>query len=135
MDTIFIPVLLILHVVFIPIAADSVFSSDAIPDHSLIESGRTGCTVFSLSKGGQVFFCGNDDYVNPDSYYWVDPGNDMQYGVIWIGQPDNVQQGVNEHGLAYDANGLPRIDVNSHPERLPVSGSYTSYPMKIKLEY
>jgi hypothetical protein len=91
----------------------------------------SGCTVFTVSKGGQAFFGGNDDYINPDSYYWVDPGNGENYGAIWIGTPDNVQQGVNEKGLAYDANGLPRVDTNPHPEREPVSGGYSSYPIHI----
>jgi len=90
-----------------------------------------GCTVFTVSKGKQVFFGGNDDYINPDSYYWVDPGGAQGYGAIWVGTPDNVQQGVSEKGLAYDANGLPRVDVNPHLERRPVSGGYSSYPIQI----
>ncbi len=90
-----------------------------------------GCTIFTVSKGDRVFFGGNDDYINPDSYYWVDPGGTQGYGAIWIGMPDNVQQGVNEKGLAYDANGLPRVDVNPHLEREPVSGGYSSYPIQI----
>jgi len=91
----------------------------------------TRCTVFTVSKGGKVFFGGNDDYINPDSYYWVDPGDAQSYGAIWVGTPDNVQQGVSEKGLAYDANGLPRVDVNPHLERKPVSGGYSSYPIHI----
>jgi len=91
----------------------------------------SGCTVFTVCKGAQVFFGGNDDYINPDSYYWIDPGDAQNYGAIWIGRPDNVQQGVNEQGLAYDATGLPRVDVNPHSERLPVSGGYSSYPLHI----
>jgi hypothetical protein len=90
--------------------------------------------VFTISKGESVFFGGNDDYINPDSYYWVDPGDSVNYGVIWIGKPDNVQQGVNEKGLAYDANGLPRVDVNPHLERTPVSGGYSNYPIQIMHE-
>ena len=74
-----------------------------------------GCSIFTISKNGQAFFGGNDDYINPDNYYWIDPGDAQNYGAIWIGKPDNVQQGVNEKGLAYDANGLPRVDVNPHP--------------------
>ena len=92
------------------------------------------CTIFTVSKGEQVYFCGNDDYILPDSYYWVDAGDDQKHGAIWIGKPGNVQQGVNERGLAYDANGLPRTDVNPHPDRLPVSGGYTSYPIHILQE-
>ncbi len=104
---------------------------DASPDKRIIPSG---CTVFTIAKGESVFFGGNDDYINPDSYYWVDPGDSSRYGVIWIGAPDNVQQGVNEKGLAYDANGLPRVDVNPHSERIPVSGDYSIYPILIMHE-
>ncbi len=47
----------------------------------------SGCTVFTVSKGDRVFFGGNDDYINPDSYYWVDPGGAQGYGAIWVGTP------------------------------------------------
>jgi hypothetical protein len=94
----------------------------------------SGCTVITISKGDKVFFGGNDDYINPDSYYWVEPGDSTKYGVIWVGTPDNPQQGVNEKGLAYDANGLPRVDVNPHTERIPVPGGYHNYCMKIMHE-
>ena len=94
----------------------------------------SGCTVFTVAKGKKVFFGGNDDWITPDSYYWVDPGGAQGYGAIWVGTRDNVQQGINEKGLAYDANGLPRVDVNPHPERLPVPGGYTSYPINILRE-
>jgi hypothetical protein len=85
-----------------------------------------GCSIITISKGDSVFFAGNDDYINPDSYYWVEPGDSSRYGVIWIGTPDDPQQGVNEKGLAYDANGLPRFGLNPHSERIPVKGEY--YP-------
>jgi hypothetical protein len=109
------------------------------PERSVSRQGDdgvmpSGCTVFTIARGGRVFFGGNDDYINPDSYYWVDPGDSTRYGVIWIGTPDNVQQGVNEKGLAYDANGLPRVDVNPHNERIPVSGDYNVYPILLMHE-
>lgn len=91
----------------------------------------SGCSVFTISKGDRVFFGGNDDYVNPDQYYWVEPGKGEDYGVVWIGTPDNVQQGVNEVGLAYDANGLPEVAMNPHRERIPWSGGTTSPQMHI----
>jgi hypothetical protein len=111
-------------------AQDSVLSAESA-DNLTIPSG---CTVFTIAKGESVYFGGNDDYINPDSYYWVDPGDSTNYGVIWIGEPDNVQQGINEKGLAYDANGLPRVDVNPHSERIPVSGGYSDYPIQIMHE-
>jgi len=94
----------------------------------------SGCTVITITKGGKVFFGGNDDFINPDSYYWVEQGDSSKYGVIWIGTPDNPQQGVNEKGLAYDSNGLPRFEVNPHKERIPVEGEYHEYMMRIMHE-
>jgi hypothetical protein len=106
--------------------------ANGISDDPAIPSG---CTVITVSKGDIVFFAGNDDYINPDSYYWVERGDSARYGVIWIGTPDNPQQGVNEKGLAYDANGLPRFEVNPHTERIPVSGKYYhNYLMQIMHE-
>jgi hypothetical protein len=70
------------------ISAQETVLSSGYTDNQTIPSG---CTVFTISKGENVFFGGNDDYINPDSYYWVDPGDSVNYGVIWIGEPDNVQ--------------------------------------------
>ncbi len=102
--------------------------------HSGYPAFPSGCTVITVAKGDSVFFMGNDDYINPDSWYWVDPGDSTRYGVIWVGKPDNPQQGVNEKGLAYDANGLPRVEVNPHPERLPSGEEYHNLCMQIMHE-
>lgn len=108
------------------------FSINALNKEQKIPSG---CSIITISKGDRVFFGGNDDYINPDSWYWVEQGDSSRYGVIWIGTPDNPQQGVNEKGLAYDANGLPRFEVNPHSERVPVQGGYYhNYIMQIMHE-
>lgn len=94
-----------------------------------------GCTIFTISQGNRVFFGGNGDWISFDSnYYWVDPGSETRYGAIYFGVPENVQQGFNEKGLAYDSNGLPLAPVNTHPGRNPVYGGYTSYPIQILQE-
>ena len=49
------------------------------------EQFPSGCSVITISKGGSIFFGGNDDSNNPDQYYWVEPGDSSRYGVIWIG--------------------------------------------------
>lgn len=91
-----------------------------------------GCTIFTVVKGDRVFFGGNGDWINFDSnYYWVDPGSDRHYGAVYFGVPDNVQQGFNEKGLAYDSNGLPLAPIDTHPGREPVYGGYTGYPIQI----
>ena len=86
-----------------------------------------GCTIFTVSYGDRVFFGGNGDWINFDSnYYWVDPGDETHYGAIYFGKPENVQQGFNEKGLAYDANGLPSALVTNHPGREPIYGGHSS---------
>jgi hypothetical protein len=99
------------------------------------EQAPSGCSVITISKDSSVFFGGNDDFINPDQWYFVEKGDSSKYGVIWIGKPDDPQQGVNEKGLAYDANGLPRFEVNPHTERIPVKGEYYhNYLMQIMHE-
>ncbi|MFH2039737.1 MAG: hypothetical protein ABIJ65_09920 [Chloroflexota bacterium] len=109
--------------------------SDAPEKSSCNDLDVTNCTVFTVSQGEKVFFGGNSDWINFESnYYWVDPGDNTHYGAIFFGKPDNVQQGFNEVGLAYDANGLPEEPVNIHAGSEPVYGSYASYPIKILQE-
>ena len=99
-----------------------------------------GCTIFTVSHGDRVFFGGNGDWINFDgNYYWVDPGSETHYGApgygaIYFGVPENVQQGFNEKGLAYDSNGLPPAPVSSHPGRKPVYGSHSNYFIQILQE-
>jgi hypothetical protein len=94
-----------------------------------------GCTIFTVSQGDRVFFGGNGDWINFDSnYYWVDPGSETRYGAIYFGVPENVQQGFNEKGLAYDSNGLPSAPVTSHSGRNPVYGGHSSYFIHILQE-
>lgn len=135
---IFMSLVLTALVLFIPIGSVRSQYPRTLPgnDSQQLKSGGkksipSGCTVITISRGDKVFFGGNDDYINPDSYYWVDPGDSTSYGVIWTGTPDNVQQGINEKGLAYDANGLPRARVNPHSERPAPEGGYTSYPVHL----
>jgi hypothetical protein len=94
-----------------------------------------GCTIFTVSQGDRVFFGGNGDWINFDSnYYWVDLGSETRYGAIYFGVPENVQQGFNEKGLAYDSNGLPPAPVTSHSGRKPVYGGHSSYFIHILQE-
>ena len=95
------------------------------------DSGVRHCTILTVSQGNRVFFGANDDYTNYDTTYWVDSGDATRNGAIFFGKPNNIQQGFNDKGLAYDANELPDAPVTSHPGQEPVSGGYTSYPIQI----
>jgi len=80
----------------------------------------TACTIFTLSKGETVLFGNNEDYYNRSDIIYYVPAEDGRYGAVYLGQryPDryNPQGGMNEAGLAFDANALPVMSLTPHPE-------------------
>lgn len=76
------------------------------------------CTIFVVSRGGQVLAAANEDMVNAAPYdrHWVDfkPAKDKgDLGYITFGYsaiPLVAQAGMNEAGLFYDYNALPKQD-------------------------
>jgi len=82
--------------------------SDAIPG---------SCTIFTASYGNTVLFGNNEDYTNPKTYYWVSPPSEGNYGGVYFGFDNfSLQGGINEKGLSFDANALPKALLNPHPE-------------------
>ena len=75
------------------------------------------CTIFSVSIGDKVLFGNNEDYKNPNTCYWTEPGDSNYYGCLYIGfEGDQLQGGINEKGLCFDANSLPGSKINPHSE-------------------
>ncbi|HEY69239.1 MAG TPA: DUF4396 domain-containing protein [Anaerolineae bacterium] len=75
------------------------------------------CTIITASQGDHVLFANNEDWLSPDTYYWIRPGSNQTYGAVYFGFGDYYPQGgINERGLAYDINGLPAMPLNLHPE-------------------
>jgi len=96
-----------------------------VPDR-LGFSGATpeSCTIFTASFGDAVLFGNNEDYTNPNTYYWISPSTQQFYGGVYIGY-DNLspQGGVNEKGLAFDYNALPQVALNSRSGLPPLRGN------------
>ena len=86
----------------------------------LIVSKTIACTIFTVSNGETVMFAGNEDQKPNSSFLVVD--NSGTIGVVyfatpWKEMPLVMQMGINERGLCYDANWIPREKLNPHPER------------------
>lgn len=79
------------------------------------------CTIFAISKGDVVLFGNNEDYYNRSDVIYFVPPADGRYGAVYLGQRYetryNPQGGMNEMGLAFDANALPKVRLNEHTER------------------
>jgi hypothetical protein len=88
--------------------SDEAIVSDYVPE---------SCTIFTSSYGDTVLFGNNEDWINPNTYYWVVPSRGGNYGAVYFGF-DNFwpQGGINEKGLAFDVNALPKAVLNPHPE-------------------
>jgi len=89
------------------------------------------CTIFTASFGDTVLFGNNEDWINPNTYYWVVPPTSEDYGVVYFGF-DNFwpQGGINEKGLAYDVNALPKAALNPHPELPKVKNPFSEFLRK-----
>ena len=79
------------------------------------------CTIFTATYGETTLFGNNEDSINSKTYYWVVPAKAGNYGCIFFGF-DNFfpQGGINEKGLAYDANAIRPAQLNRHPELPPI---------------
>lgn len=82
------------------------------------------CTIFSASVGNKVLFGNNEDYYKPKTYLWTEPATKDNYGCIYLGFKNYSHQGgINEKGLCFDANALPKSTLNPHAE-LPAPPVY-----------
>jgi hypothetical protein len=90
------------------------------------------CTIFTAAIGDRVLFGNNEDYYLDGTYMWFFPSQPLEtpngtiqtHGAMFFGFDNNnhpgdgyVQGGMNDQGLCYDANGLPVIPLNPHPEQ------------------
>ncbi len=87
------------------------------------------CTIFTLKSGNEVYFGNNEDYIYDNTFISFKPSNGTTYGHVNFGYHNNngfigdndAQGGINTEGLAFDANSLPPLPLNSHKnDRLPL---------------
>lgn len=86
-----------------------------------------GCTIFAASYGNTVLFGNNEDMYTEEGFRWFlhfHPPSSRKYGYLTFvsdfGKEGGfIEGGVNDHGLAWDANALPPFPLIHHPERTP----------------
>jgi hypothetical protein len=110
-------ILIIIPAIFYFISAHSSFVSGNLDKATISNQAPESCTILTASQGDKVLFGNNEDWINPNTYYWTVPPTNDNFGVVYFGF-DNFwpQGGINEKGLAYDVNALPKSPLNPHPE-------------------
>lgn len=100
-----------------------VFVALLVPTHQKLNSEIVtnpvpgSCTIFSASIGDKVFYGNNEDYYKSQTYLWTDVATEENYGCLYLGFKDYSHQGgINEKGLCFDANALPKSKINLHLE-------------------
>lgn len=102
-------------------------STSTSPGINFSDNGiGSSCSIFTIAIGDTVYFGNNEDYKSPNAYQWYIPSQNITtrwgvrkeiYGGVFLGFDNNGNEGVdtwpqggmNEHGLCFDANGLPNL--------------------------
>ncbi len=92
----------------------------AILSGLVLAMASSACTIFIVSRGGQVIAAGNEDEANVEKnakhYVRFVPGNNEKATLGYVsfgykGNPFSDESAMNEAGLFYDFNALDKLDV------------------------
>jgi penicillin V acylase-like amidase (Ntn superfamily) len=102
-----------------------------IPIISMVTSNRTldSCSIFSVSRDGNTFFCNNEDEGLRHGRVWFLPGIEDQHGLILFGYGiyRNVMVpvgGLNDQGLCLDMTAVSETQIQLDPSKPNYEGSY-----------
>lgn len=80
----------------------------------MVPSINTACTLYKTTKNGKTIVGNNEDYLSPNSQFWLEKGINGNYGVMYMGLLNNFAQGaINEAGLVFDGFYEPYLAVNN----------------------
>ena len=89
---------------------------------SLSTLSANACTIFTINANNDTYFGNNEDYIYDNTFISFKPGNETTYGIAILGYHNNngftgdnlPQGGFNTKGLAFDANALPSMPIESN---------------------
>ncbi len=74
-----------------------------------------------MTANGKTIVGNNEDFTNPDTRIWFEPGNGTEFGVVYVGYNSlSPEGGVNEAGLMFDAFGMPNKPLKDTTGKAPV---------------
>lgn len=99
---------------------------------SAIENNQN-CTIFTASNASNTFYVNNEDTHFKDLIIGFNPPTSDRYGAVKFGyvidESQQYQGAVNDQGLAWDVNSVPKIKMTAHPEKQysHLDDNYLSY--------
>ncbi len=79
------------------------------------------CTIFTIAEGDRVFYGNNEDWHTKDLIIGFFPESSEGYGSVHFGHvvnngDYNFEGAVNNRGLAWDVNSVPKMSLKENPE-------------------
>lgn len=80
----------------------------------IFSNTSTACSMYKITNNGKTIVGNNEDWHNPNTQMWFEPGTGDEYGVMNVGFNNNFAQGgINEAGLMFDGFAMPYLEVKN----------------------
>lgn len=96
----------------------------------ILPLGLQACTIVMTARSGLILFGNNEDWSERKTKMWFEPGENGEYGRVCFGFSRDfgfAQGGMNEKGLAIDANALRPTGWESEPGKPPFPDNLMDY--------
>jgi tetratricopeptide (TPR) repeat protein len=79
------------------------------------------CSLVKITVNGKTIVGNNEDFGNPDTRIWFEPGRAEGFGAMYVGYNNLFPEGgMNEAGLVFDAFGMTNKPLNDTTGKLPI---------------
>ena len=78
-------ILIILQSILYFISGHSSFVTGHFNKATVSNQAPESCTILTASHGDKVLFGNNEDWINPNTYYWTVPRTNDTFGVVYFG--------------------------------------------------
>ena len=98
---------------------------------NISRTANQSCTIITAAYDGSVLFGNNEDWHSPDTLIGFYPATQDRFSSVHVGfrhSDGSIEFGgaMNDQGLAWDINSLPKSALSPHPER-PFSHETDNY--------
>jgi tetratricopeptide (TPR) repeat protein len=79
------------------------------------------CSLVKMTAHGKTVVGNNEDFQNPDTRIWFEPGSGKEFGAVYVGYNNLFPEGgINEAGLMFDAFGVDNKPLKDTTGKFPI---------------